>query len=487
MAGLGEGKYLQEGFMPAKPLARCTDFIADIRRKHIMWLAIGLIALLGVALVVVLSYGYQVPEDEYSEALLLIGLLAFLTCTVAYFADKEREHRAENRMLIRRLRETAEALDLRVTRLNNLYEASTLLAGNLNIEGISGLVADALAAQVQAGAASLVLVDRATGRCVHAYSAGPLVSLEGERERSVQVARGAAEESGPSLGLAEAADEPNEMAVTWGAGCDVISAPLHISDTLGGALAAIRDEKFSTEELNLLTTLANMASKAIQSADLHGKLEKAYSDLRQSYFKTLHVLVRSLAARDAYSAAHGEVVAALACRLAEKLGLGDEMTQGLRAYGPLHDVGKIGIPDSVLLKNGPLTDEEREMCRQHTLIGEEIVRPLEPSPDVLSIIRSHHERWDGRGYPDRLKGEEIPILARVVAVADAFHAMVSHRAYRGGLLPSSAVREIKGLAGAQFDPAVAQLLVDMWDSGELGYLYRQSSAAPPRVREEVAA
>lgn len=140
-------------------------------------------------------------------------------------------------------------------------------------------------------------------------------------------------------------------------------------------------------------------------------------------------------------------------------------------------MGKIGIPDAVLLKKEPLTEAELELCQQHTLIGEDIIRPLDPGPAVLSIIRSHHERWDGRGYPDRLKGEQIPILARVVAVADVFHDMVSARAYKGGTIPSLAVREIKDHAGSQFDPAVVQLLVDLWDSGELANVIKR----PPDV------
>jgi HD-GYP domain-containing protein (c-di-GMP phosphodiesterase class II) len=242
-----------------------------------------------------------------------------------------------------------------------------------------------------------------------------------------------------------------------------ISAPMKVSNIVEGALAAMRQDDFSAEDLNLLTTLANMAGKAIESAELH-------EELRQSYFRTLHVLARSLAARDPYSAAHGEAVTRLACLLAEKVGLEPEAIEALRAYGPLHDLGKIGIADSVLLKEGPLTDEELEICRQHTVIGEEIMRPLNPGAPVLSMIRNHHERWDGGGYPNRLSGEQIPVLARIVAVADAFHAMTSHRPYRPGTVAFHAIQEIKALAGTQFDPGMAQALIDLWDNGEIAGL-----------------
>jgi HD-GYP domain-containing protein (c-di-GMP phosphodiesterase class II) len=235
---------------------------------------------------------------------------------------------------------------------------------------------------------------------------------------------------------------------------------MKVSDVVGGALAAIRSENFDTEDLNLLTTLANMASKAIESAELHQRL-------RQSYFKTLHVLARSLAARDPYSASHGEAVTWLATRLAARLDLDEATVSALKTYGPLHDLGKIGIADSLLMKPGPLTDEEFEVVRQHTVIGENIIRPLDPGEAALALIRSHHERWDGSGYPDGLLGKAIPLVARVLSVADAFHAIVSHRSYRGGAVPFEAVQEIQKLAGSQFDPNVVRALTSLWESGGL--------------------
>jgi len=456
-----------------KPLAREKDFAPDERRKHLTWLALSLIALLGLAFVIVISYGYEAVGDYFTESLLLIGLLAFLTCTVAYFADNERDQRAENRKLIQQLKETAEALDARVVRLNKLCETSTHLAGNLDIERISELVVEALVAQVSANAASLVLVDKARGKCLHTCSVSPLGEVQVAADAPTEIAEAALGEPEAAVEVLDDGPDVSRLLNAWNRTRDAISAPLRVSDVVGGALAAIREDSFSTEEFNLLRTLANMASKAIESAELHEELEKSYMRLRQSYFNTLHVLAGFLAARDPYTAAHGEIVTSLATCLAERLALGADAIQALRAYGPLHDVGKIGIPDAVLLKKEPLTEAELELCHQHTLIGEEIIRPLDASPAVLSIIRSHHERWDGRGYPDRLKGEQIPILARVVAVADVFHDMVSARAYKGGTIPSLAVREIKDHAGSQFDPTVVQLLVDLWDSGELANVIKR--------------
>ena len=442
------------------------DCVPDKRRMQLLWLALGLVGLLTIALVLVVAYGLEISNADYSEPLLLIGLLAFVTCTVAYFADKEREQRAENRQLIEQLHETAQALDTRVARLNKLSETSVHLAGALNVDRISELVVEALVEQVSADAASLVLVDTTKGEYLHTRSMGPLAESSGEGEGPVAIARAAAGQE-PSIGQLERSPAVVEQVAAWNKIRASMSAPMKVSDVVGGALAAIREETFDTEDLNLLTTLASMSSKAIESAELH-------QQLRQSYYRTLHVLARSLAARDPYSAAHGEAVTGLAGRLAGELDLGEPEVEALKAYGPLHDLGKIGIADAVLSKRGPLTEEESELVRQHTLIGESIMRPLSPGSQALAMIRSHHERWDGGGYPDGLKGEGIPLLARIVAVADVCHAIVSHRPYRGGASPVQAVQEIKAMSGTQFDPSVVTALVALWHSGALMDLAMES-------------
>jgi len=434
------------------------DYTPDRRRMQLLWLALGLIGALTLALVLLVAYGLEITTYDYAEPLLLIGLLAFVTCTVAYFADKEREHRAENRRLIQQLHETAKALDMRVARLNKLSETSVHLAGALDLNRISELVVAALLDQVQADAASLVLLDTTKGEYVHTRSMGHLAGRE-ETDDPVAIAKAAAG-NGPVIRQLDHPPAVAEQLKAWEKIRASITAPMKVSDVIEGALAAMREKRFDTEDLNLLTTLANMSSKAIESAELH-------QQLRQSYYRTLHVLARSLAARDPYSAAHGEAVTWLACRLGERIGLSQEDIESLRAYGPLHDLGKIGISDTLLSKQGPLTSEEFEIVRQHTLIGESIIQPLNPGAPALAMIRSHHERWDGKGYPDGMKGDAIPLLARILAVADACHAIVSHRPYRGGATPIQAIQEVKAMTGTQFDPRLVDALVELWHSGIL--------------------
>ncbi len=160
----------------------------------------------------------------------------------------------------------------------------------------------------------------------------------------------------------------------------------------------------------------------------------------------------------------------------------------LEAYGPLHDLGKVGISDTVLMKPGPLAADELELCRQHVLIGEEIVRPLDPGEVAIAIVRNHHERWDGTGYPDGLAGEQIPMSARIVAVADVFHAAISHRPYKAGEPAFDTVQEIKRLSGVDFDPTVVDAFVRFWDTGglakftmHLGQVVARPGASPLRI------
>ncbi len=168
-------------------------------------------------------------------------------------------------------------------------------------------------------------------------------------------------------------------------------------------------------------------------------------------------LAGAVAAKDPVTELHCQRLAGLVARVGVRLGLDVDERDAL-AYGALlHDVGKIGIPESILQKPGPLTTEERTILRRHPEIGEEICRPLGLSRTVLPVIRHHHERWDGTGYPDRLQGWEIPLGARVVGLVDAFDAMTHDRPYRAAHSSEEALDEIRSRAGRQFDPELAKL------------------------------
>ncbi len=179
--------------------------------------------------------------------------------------------------------------------------------------------------------------------------------------------------------------------------------------------------------------------------------------------ETVLALARQVEARDPYTAFHSERVAEIARDLAKRKDLPYEKVELIHSASLLHDIGKVGVPDQILLKEGPLTEEEWAWMRAHTVEGHRILLPLEPylGRGVAAIARWHHERWDGLGYPDGLKGEEIPLPARIVAVADAYEAMTSDRPYRKGLAAHEAALRIARGAGSQFDPKAVRAFMEL--------------------------
>lgn len=179
----------------------------------------------------------------------------------------------------------------------------------------------------------------------------------------------------------------------------------------------------------------------------------------------LFALARAVEARDQYTIHHAERVGGYAQAIGAALGLDTEDTAMLYEGGVLHDLGKIAIPDAILLKPGPLSENEFAAMRQHSVEGERICLSLRSVADYLPIIRHHHERIDGQGYPDHLAGSDIPAGARIVAIADAWDAMVSDRPYRAGLDPEEAVRRLRGSAGKQWDAEMVQIFLALLDDG----------------------
>jgi putative nucleotidyltransferase with HDIG domain len=181
----------------------------------------------------------------------------------------------------------------------------------------------------------------------------------------------------------------------------------------------------------------------------------------ETFVQTVTALAQAVELRDKYTGGHTQRVTNYALLLAEQLGLPEADLHLLQVGTPLHDIGKIGVDDSVLRKAGRLTEEEFGNMRSHTVRGAAILGGIPGLSAVLPIVRSHHERWDGTGYPDGLSGEAIPLLARVVAVADAFDAMTSDRPYRPGMPLQQAFAELADKAGTQFDPACVRAFLQL--------------------------
>ncbi len=178
----------------------------------------------------------------------------------------------------------------------------------------------------------------------------------------------------------------------------------------------------------------------------------------------LAALCTALETRDPYAQGHSSRVTVLAERLAAALGWTAERRAQLRVGGRLHDVGKLAVPDSVLLKRGPLTERELLQMRMHPQAGARIIEAVGQCEEALPSVLHHHERWDGDGYPTRLAGRDIPPEARIIAVVDAFDAMTSARPYRPTMTTGQALHEIERCAGSQFDPAFASLFIELLEA-----------------------
>jgi len=231
---------------------------------------------------------------------------------------------------------------------------------------------------------------------------------------------------------------------------DSLCVPMVAEGQVMGAVFVERahpDDRFLSSDLEALNTVATQAALAVKNALL-------YEDIRSLYRNVVKSLAAAIDARDAYTHGHSHRVAVNSLVVADYLGLQLKQRKALEIAGYLHDIGKIGVPDAILLKTGPLTSDETQSLEEHPALGASILEPVGFDEEVISIVLSHHERIDGRGYPLGLKGNDIPLGARIMHVVDSFDAMVSTRPYRSGLLVEAALRELHADAGTQFDPEV---------------------------------
>ena len=223
------------------------------------------------------------------------------------------------------------------------------------------------------------------------------------------------------------------------------------SDKFDQLLLLIESGIKSIEQMNTIKTI---------NEQLHDKNE----ELERAYLDTIGILRQTVEAKDPYTRGHSDRVSEYSVLIGKKLGLDEKTLHILKIGGLFHDIGKIGIPDSILLKESKLSDEEYSQIKNHPMIGVHMLGDAAIFTDILPIVKHHHERYDGRGYPSQLVGEDIPYVARIAAVADTFDAMTSKRSYRDSL-PIDIVRaEIERCSGTQFDPNIAKVFLDIMDN-----------------------
>jgi len=256
-----------------------------------------------------------------------------------------------------------------------------------------------------------------------------------------------------------------------GGGSSVIVCPIAGDDGTIGVIYAgkkqARDETASSIEAKLIGAAAEHVSVFLRNASM-------YENLDAMFLGTVQGMVSAIDAKDPYTCGHSQRVSWLAGRLAAMTGLGDAEVRRFELAGLVHDVGKIGVPESVLRKAGRLDDREFDWIKKHPEIGAKILRDIPQMEDILPAVLHHHERWDGRGYPNGLAGEEISVIGRYVAIADAFDAMSSNRTYRSARSRDFVREELVRCAGTQFDPELVEpfLAIDMREFDQMIHEHR---------------
>ncbi len=338
------------------------------------------------------------------------------------------------------LRERTESLTNRVAELSALYDMSYALSSTLDLDALLDSVLDAVLRIFRVDTGYIMLRERTTGAyALRAWRGAGEVPDERALRSSMSewvIHQGRPLVYNPPQNGGGASETVDGVTGSSAAVC----VPLITADGTVGALAigGRSDEmRFSSQDVRLLTTIANHLTIAIGNADL-------FSSLQDAYLATVRSLAAAVDAKDPYTRGHSDSVALFARAAAERLGLSHEQCTALEMAAYLHDIGKIGISEEILRKPGRLDAEETGTMRHHPLIGANILRPVAFPWPIAPVVRHHHEHFDGSGYPSGLKGEEIPLLARILAVADAYEAMTADRPYRLSRTSEAAIAELDG-------------------------------------------
>jgi putative nucleotidyltransferase with HDIG domain len=350
--------------------------------------------------------------------------------------------------------------NIRMRALMPLFEVSKELIGEIDPKRLLKLVTEIAVKETKADKASLALVDEATNKLKvkDFYGYDPNFVSYFENLFNESIAMPIFKDKKPFL-VTPDVKLPIELekalrfeGVSYG-----IYVPLMIRGNIIGILSVCRESSehpFTTSETELVSVLSGQAAAAIENAHLYEKLEK-------SYLSMIVALSCVVEARDLYTDKHMKDIAEYSVEISKKLGLSDIDIENIRKAALLHDLGKISVPDHILMKPSRLSEDEMDVIKKHPANGAKIIEPVEPLKYAREIIRHHQECFDGSGYPGGLRGENIPLGARIVAVADAFGAMTTDRPYRKALSIDEAVKELRKYSGTQFDPHLVEIFISI--------------------------
>lgn len=369
----------------------------------------------------------------------------------------------------------------RVGQLSTLMELSTILNSTLQRQEVLRRAMEAATRLMECEVGSLLLVDEERNELVFEVALGERGEVV--KEIRLKIGEGIAgwvAQSGEPAIVNDVRQDPRFAhrvdAQSQFITRNMICVPVTSRGKIIGVLQAINrigDRRFTREDLDLFLSLSNQVAIAVENA-------KLYEEVKATFFSTAETLAEAIEKRDPYTGGHVRRVVEISLAIGETLGLGPQEMETLHLVAILHDVGKIGIRDHVLLKEGPLDPEEMAHMQLHPQLGAEILAPIRQLKAVIPAVQYHQERYDGFGYPEGLRGEEIPIAARIIAVADTFDAMTTDRPYRRRFDDEAAVREIHRCAGTQFDPKVVEAFTQAYRSGRIK---SEASVSPGEDRE----
>ena len=357
--------------------------------------------------------------------------------------------------------------------LEALMEVGNVInSASLKREEVLESVMDSLISLMRAERGFLMLRDEQTGELKTEVARPPSLGADAF-EFSHSIVRRVAESGEPVL-TTNAQEDPRfegQMSIAAYQLRSIICAPLKNKDKLIGVIYVDNRAKvglFQKGDLELIKAFANQAAVAIDNATLFDNLQKTNRELQKSkdelaeaYQKTLEGWVHALDLKDKETEGHTRRVTTLTERLARSMGVEGEALEHIRRGALLHDIGKMGIPDSILMGKSELTPEERELMRQHPIYARDMLWPIKFLRPAVDIPYCHHEQWDGTGYPRGLKGMEIPFAARIFMIVDVWDALVSDRSYRKAMPPEEVRQIIKADAGKHFDPNIVKVFLDL--------------------------
>jgi len=366
------------------------------------------------------------------------------------------------------LNRTLKESERRVNQFATLIELGTILNSTLEPKEVRKRAMHAATRLMNCEVGSLLLIDEEKNELFFEVALGD----KGEALKEVRLKMGegiagwVAEHGVPLVVPDVTKDSRHSTSVDEKSGYttkNILCVPVVVKQKVSGVLQALNklgNEPFSEEDIGLFQLLANQVAIAIENSNL-------YEEIHAAFLEVSEALAQSIEKRDPYTGGHTKRVLAFSLAIAKYMNLNADEIENLKVAAILHDIGKIGVEDKILRKKETLTEEEYREMQKHPIVGAEIIGHIKQLKDVIPGMRYHHERADGKGYPEGLKGVTIPLIARIISVADTYDAMTTNRPYHNALDEAKAIAELKRCTGLQFEKDVVEAFIQAYENGEI--------------------